>query len=104
MRGTWCVMISVVVFLINRLPPRATRTDTRFPYTPLSRSPLRTERTRRDRHAPWTHRLARAHGRAARRAGIAGRFAALARGCTGHAGADRLPHPPGLRRGPCPRV
>src|SRR3546814_19453783 len=32
------VLISFFLFLIVRRPPRSTRTDTRFPYTPLFRS------------------------------------------------------------------
>src|SRR3546814_4964441 len=34
----FCVVLSVVFFLMIRRPPRSTRTDTLFPYTTLFRS------------------------------------------------------------------
>src|SRR3546814_19405793 len=34
----WCVFYCVFFFLMIRLPPRSTRTDTLFPYTTLFRS------------------------------------------------------------------
>src|SRR3546814_7622283 len=36
----WCYLAVFVVFLMIRLPPRSTRTDTLFPYTTLVRSLL----------------------------------------------------------------
>src|SRR3546814_20713484 len=35
-------MLTSVLFLMSRRPPRSTRTDTLFPYTPLFRSPTPT--------------------------------------------------------------
>src|SRR3546814_8483703 len=34
------VFVYILVFLMCRRPPRSTRTDTRFPYTTLFRSPI----------------------------------------------------------------
>src|SRR3546814_14914784 len=40
-----CEVLFIVFFLMLRRPPRSTRTDTLFPYTPLFRSaPLRVRR------------------------------------------------------------
>src|SRR3546814_18353488 len=41
----WCLVIMLLLFfLMIRLPPRSTRTDTLFPYTTLFRSRLATHR------------------------------------------------------------
>src|SRR3546814_1603136 len=56
-------------FLMIRLPPRSTRTDTLFPYTPLFRSPRRRFRGNLPKYRrPSANRAAshRRHGRSAR--------------------------------------
>src|SRR3546814_7095040 len=62
-QSTFCVS---VFFLIIRLPPRSTRTDTLFPYTTLFRSPiLAPQRQRNLRRAAARRRLRRRTGRVA---------------------------------------
>src|SRR3546814_408548 len=49
----------MVFFLSIRLPPRSTRTDTLFPSTPLSRSPLPRPRSRRSSAGGFARRRTR---------------------------------------------